>query len=192
MLKRITAGLAVVGLTVLLAVPAQAQLSMQPFEFDVNVGAALPMGDIGDVSGTGFAIGADGFLFTVDSLPQLKIGGRIAYNKFGEKEYGWGWGSKAKSNISILEIVPTVRYMLPSSGNLGFFGQAGVGLFHKSVSVDIPTWGESSDSETDFGITLGGGVTFTAGGFKLVAMPLLHLCGDTYLNVNVGVLFGGE
>jgi len=88
MLKRITAGLAVVGLTVLLAVPAQAQLSMQPFEFDVNVGAALPMGDIGDVSGTGFAIGADGFLFTVDSLPQLKIGGRIAYNKFGEKEYG--------------------------------------------------------------------------------------------------------
>jgi hypothetical protein len=191
MFKRITVGLATVGLVALLAVPAQAQISMQPLEFDVNAGVALPMGDLGDVSGTGFGIGADGFLWTLDSLPQLKIGGRVAYNKFGEKDYNIGWGSKATSSASIIEIVPTVRYMLPSSGNLGFFGQAGVGLFLKSAEVES-AWGNADDSETDFGITVGGGVSFAAGSFNLVAMPLLHLTGDTYLNLNIAVLFGGK
>jgi opacity protein-like surface antigen len=164
---------------------------MQPLEFDVNAGLALPMGDLGDVSKTGFDIGADAFLFTLDSMPQLKFGGRIAYNMFGEKEYNWGWGGKATSDASIIEIVPTVRYMLPSSGNMSFFGQAGIGLFLKSASVDTGA-GSVDDSETDVGITVGGGAIFAAGGMKLFAMPLLHLTGDTYVNVNIGVLFGGK
>ncbi|MHB9030202.1 MAG: hypothetical protein ACYC9O_15655 [Candidatus Latescibacterota bacterium] len=187
MFKKITVGLAAVGLAVLLAVPVQAQLTMQPVEFDVNLGLALPMGDLGDVSGTGFSIGADGFLWTFDSVPELKLGGRVAYNKFGEEDFGPGVSSSA----SIIEIVPSVRYMLPSSGNIGFFGQAGVGLFLKSVSAETP-FGDADDSETDLGITVGGGVTFAAGGVNLVAMPLLHLTGDNYFTLSIGALFGGE
>lgn len=190
MLKKMTLGSVAVAITALLAMPAQAQLSMQPLTWDVNAGLVLPMGDLGDVTEMGFGIGADAFLWTFDSLPQLQLGGRIAYNMFGEKEYDDFFGNTT-SDASILEIVPTVRYNFPSSGSLGFFGQAGVGIFHKSVSVESGGF-EADDSETDLGITLGGGVTAAAGGLNVIAMPLLHLTGDNYITLNVGVLFGGK
>ncbi len=193
MLKKITLGSVAIAITAMLAAPAQAQLTMQPVSWDANAGVVLPMGDLGDVTEMGFGVAADGFLWTLDSMPELHIGGRLAVNMFGEKEYDWGWGGgKATSDATIIEFVPTARYIFPSSGNMTFFGQAGLGLFHKSVSVDTGGFGSADDSETDFGITLGGGVSMLAGGVNVFAMPLLHLTGDNYVTLSVGALFGGK
>lgn len=191
MLKRILAGAMAVTLAAALSVPAQAQLSMQKPVYDVNVGLVVPFGDLGDVSNVGFNVGADGFLWST-SDKTIQIGGRVAYNNFGSKDYNIGWGTDVTSDASIIEIVPTARYQFKTSGPIGLFAQAGAGLYLKSAKVDAGAWGgETSDSETDFGITIGGGATYTlSNGMQLMAMPLFHLTGDNYLTVNVGVLFG--
>ncbi len=191
MLKRVLAGAMAVTLAAVLSVPAQAQISMQKPVFDVNAGLAVPFGDLGDVSGVGFSVAADGFLWKIGDQP-LEIGGRVAYNNFGSKDYNIGWGSNATSDASIIEIVPSARYHFSTNSSLGLFAQAGVGLFLKSAEVDAGAWGgETSDSETDLGVTIGGGATYgMSNGMQLMVMPLLHLTGDNYLTVNVGVLFG--
>lgn len=161
-------------------------------DWDVTAAIDVPMGDLGDFAGVGFGIGSDVFFWSPESQPDIQVGGRAAFNYFTE-DIG---------TATSFELVPTVRYNMPSSGSVRFFGQAGLGLFFfgTKYDYDIPSYtiggityggssGDESDSETKFGITVGGGAIVPFAGKEVVLMPLFNLVEDAnYLGLNVGVL----
>lgn len=171
MLKKLTIAFAAAAIVCASALPVSAQVSSSPLSYDAGIGLALPFGDLGDVSGAGFTIGGDVFLATIDAVPGLKLGGRLAYTGFGEDPL----------DVSILEIVPSVRYPLASSGKINYFLQGGFGLFIRGGDAD----------GTRLGVTLGGGGVYPlANGLNITVMPLVTFADDTFMSINAGVLFG--
>jgi hypothetical protein len=143
----------------------------------VNVTA--PTGDFGDATETGFGGAFEAFA----GLPMmpLKIGGRVAYNRFGHKV---GDGSS-----SFLEIQPSVRYGfgLPL-GVFSFFGQFGVGIYNWKTEVKAGGF-SFDDSGTDFGLSLGIG----ANAMNFFVMPMYNMVFDdndtSYFSFNIGASF---
>ena len=181
---------AVLAMGCLLAVPVAG--NAQGLSYDVTAAIDLPMGDFGDVVGTGFGVGADVFFWSPASMPELQVGGRAAFNLFTAEEQDFGFGTTVKTSANTIELMPSVRYTLPTSGNMTFFGQVGLGLFLVNAKVETEGFfgaGEDTDSDTKIGLTLAGGATMPVGGRDLVIMPLLSLVEDTnYLGLNVGLV----
>lgn len=182
--------LATVFLTVFAALSGHAQIS-----FDAAISYDQPTGDFGDAYDPGFGIGGDIF-YMLPSIPNLGVGGRLAWNRFGvsdEMKDAWFWED---GNESIIEILPSVRYSFtPPESQFGFFGQAGIGMYYSSCSGDIVGGGSEDDSSTDFGFCIGGGATgkFTDT-LSFMIMPMYHIISTednstTYFSLNFGVLF---
>lgn len=161
-------------------------------DWDLTAAVDLPMSDLGDFASTGFGVGSDVFFWSPDSQSNIQVGGRVAFNYFTED----------LGTATMFEVVPTVRYNMPSSGSVRFFGQAGLGLFFVGTKYewDSPSYtiggvtyggdsGEETDSETKFGITVGAGAIVPFAGQEVVLMPLFNLVEDAnYLGLNVGIL----
>ena len=151
---------------------------------DATVSVPSPMGDFADGAKTGIGAGADAF-FGLPMLP-LKVGGRVAWNRFPH-EVGDG-------NTSIIEVLPSVRYGfgLPF-GTLSAFLQAGAGVYASSIETKI--LGKTvTDYTSDFGIAVGAGVSvMTIPSVKVLALPMYHIIfSDTkisYYSLNVGLTF---
>ncbi len=163
---------------------AQAQLS-----FDAGATFVQPTGDFGDGYKAGFGLGGDVF-YALPMLPNLGLGGRLAWNRFGVDD------KVAKDgNMSIIEILPSARYSFtPADSQFGFFGQAGVGLYHWSSSIETP-FGDYEDDGNDFGFAFGAGATgkFTDT-MSFMLMPMYHIISTedtntTYFSLSFGVLF---
>jgi opacity protein-like surface antigen len=146
---------------------------------DAAVNIPVPTGDFADGNKTG--IGGAFEAFAGLPMMPLKLGGRVAYNRFGH-EVGDG-------NTSIIEIQPSVRYEfgLPM-GVFSFFGQFGVGLYNWKSKVEIGNF-SAEDSGTDFGISLGLG----AKAMSFFAMPMYNMIFDdndtSYFSFNIGMNF---
>lgn len=158
----------------------------QGLTYDVTAAVDLPMGDFGDAVGTGFGVGTDIFFWSPASMPDLQVGGRAAFNMFTAKEVDL-FGGTIKTSARTIELMPSVKYTLPSTGNMTFFGQVGFGVF--MVSVKAEAFGfENTESDTKVGLTLAGGAVMPFGGHDVVIMPLFSLVEDTnYLGLNVGL-----
>ncbi len=178
--------LAVMMFTVFFASGAQAQIS-----YDAAASFDQPTGDFGDSFKPGFGICGDLF-YSLPSIPNLGVGGRLAWNRFNADDEFWGVDG---GNMSIIEILPSARYSFtPADSQFGFFGQAGLGLYSWSSTIET-VFGDVEDSGTDFGFCFGGGAT---GKFtdttSFMIMPLYHIISTednstTYFSVNFGVMF---
>ena len=173
-------------LTVFFAASAKAQVS-----FDGAVSFGLPTSDFGDSFEPGFGIGGDLF-YQVSSIPNLGLGGRLAWNRFNVDDGALGVNG---GNMSIIEILPSARYYfyVPDS-QFNFFGQAGLGIYMWSSTIET-VGRDFKDDGNDFGFCLGGGVSgkFTDT-MSFVAMPLYHIISTendktTYLSLNFGIIF---
>ncbi|MHB9027429.1 MAG: outer membrane beta-barrel protein [Candidatus Latescibacterota bacterium] len=155
-----------------------------------NVGLAIPMGDLGDVSGTGYSIGAEGFFHMLDIFPNLRGGGRVAFNSFSDNNYDQ-FGADVSSSATVIEIAPSLRYLFTRpEREEGFFAQFGLGLFITSVSFENFPDAED-DTQYDFGVTLGAGGTYRLlDNLTAVAMPLVHLSDFSSINISIGLIFG--
>ena len=159
-------------------------------EIGINIGAAVPVGDLGDASGTGISIGADYFYQVFDNYPNLRLGGRLAFNSFSENDYEQ-FGADVSSSAFSVEITPAMRYIFTKEEKrVGYFAQAALGLYVTRLDFNnFPI--DDTHTESDFGINIGGGVTYRLlNTITVVAMPLYHFTDKSFISVNVGFIFG--
>jgi hypothetical protein len=158
----------------------------------INAGMALPFGNLSDAAGKGYSIATDVFYGFSDELPNLRIGARIAYNKFGSHNYR-SYGSGASSSAYSFEMVPSLRFVLKRPNKpMGGFIQFGAGLYATSIKfTDVPSARDQNTAH--FGASIGGGITYRmAPHIHVVFSPLYNVTEKNYLSFNFGFLFGSS
>jgi hypothetical protein len=168
----------------------------------VDGGLSLPTGSAGDAANLGFCIGFSGFY---NFRPNLLIGARLAYNRWGADEETYevgGIAADADGHWSSFEIVPQVRYLImpDETKYINFFAQGGLGLYRMAYDIDVDFKSDAihdisvDDSSFELGICLGGGISLERGGMMYEIRPMYHIVfteGDsfTYFAVTGGVAF---
>jgi opacity protein-like surface antigen len=161
-----------------------------------NIGAtiALPMGTFGDFAGVGIGGSAQ---FEMEFMPQLLGVASAGYIKWGGKDATILGANYSYSYSAVPVLVGAKYYFMPTGG---FYGQAMLGMYFFSSSVDVPTstvggvviGGSTSASTSDFALSLGAG-------YELPLSPKLTLdLGGAFLLISdsnnivarVGVKFG--
>jgi hypothetical protein len=161
--------LAIAGSLLLSASAAVAQgtanESGRPIKLGAMLGATLPIGDYGDVAETGFHIGLLGE-YARPSWPAL-VRGEITYHRTGTQDFD--------GNTSVLSFVPNIVFPFGDpAATARPYVIGGLGLHRVSIDIDVPGFGDASDSETRFGFNVGGGFTFNLSGFETFVEARFH------------------
>jgi len=125
--------------------------NMNPFEIGGAIGAAVPIGDLGDVTDMGYNA-----TFMLGYNPVfLPVGLRFdaAYNEFGI--------TGTDANINIPSFTANAIFKLPTGGFTPYV-IGGAGLYR----VDTNLFGQT-DAENRFGFNVGGGISMPLSGFKV-------------------------
>lgn len=183
MMRNLAAALLVTALAIAAsAAPASAQV-----ELSIAGGPSLPLGDFGDVVGTGFHGQASLRL----SLPLLPVSARVdgLFNQF-PMEIG-------DADMRVLAGSVNAVLSLPSVGITPYL-IGGVGLYNSRLSGGDgtePALPESDgDSTTDFGANIGAGVSVGLPGLSVFGEARLHnIFGDggstRFVPISVGLRF---
>ena len=159
---------------------ASGSYALPGLDLSAGIDVAAPVGDFGDAAKTGYGINIDAFL----GLPlfPMKVGGHVAYNRFDIK-------NSSTKNVSIVEIVPSVRYSILPLGFWDVYAQAGVGYYYFSNSL------AGFSSKNKFGFNVGAGVSgMVLPTLSIYVMPMYNMIftkntNTTYVSVNVGLKF---
>jgi opacity protein-like surface antigen len=171
---------AVMGLAA--AAPVAQSQSYNPFQIGASGGIALPTGDLGNVTNTGYNIA-----LVVGYKPQflpLAIRGEAAYNQLG---FQGGGGS-----ANIPSFTGNLAYELPLGMSFTPYGIGGVGLYRTNASI---SGGGETKAENHFGWNIGGGVKIPLSSsfetFIEARYNSVNVNGGTlnFVPVTVGVLF---
>lgn len=177
--------------------------------FGIGGGISKPTGDGSEYWKMGFNVNAE-YLHQVGDV--VFVGGRLAYNRWsadGDKVLedafgitGYDGGGSVEGTASIIELMPTARFVAPGDG-VQFFGQVGLGLYmlkaEMEYDISVSGYGSQSGSSTmdenDFGLEIGGGLIFGNGDTKFSLYPMYHHIATEeeatkYFTVNFGVIFG--
>jgi opacity protein-like surface antigen len=185
-MRHTLAALTAAVLTVVVAAaPASAQDDTGPrtVRFGAAAGLAMPMGDFGDFADMGFNVTG-----TVDAQPAaLPIGVRVdvMYNRFGL--------SDVDGNASILAGLLNALLSFGTQTSAQPYLIGGVGLYR--ASFDVEGAGDAGeDSETAFGVGLGGGVRFPLSGFDTYVEVRFHNAftedeSTTFIPITFGIRF---
>ena len=140
------------GATALTApVASSSAQDFNPFEIGGAIGAAVPLGDLGDITDVGYNA-----TFILGYNPTFSpIGFRFdaAYNEFGLE------GSDG--NINIPSFTANAVFKAPTGGFTPYLIGGG-GLYR--VGAEFPGFAEA---ENKFGFNIGGGVSMPLSGFKV-------------------------
>ncbi|HRP02731.1 MAG TPA: outer membrane beta-barrel protein [Candidatus Kapabacteria bacterium] len=107
-----------------------------------EVSLALPTGDMGDASSTGFGLTG---VFSYSLNPQLLLTGSIGYITFGEKIAGF--------SFSTVPVNAGIQYRFNQDPKFQPYIGAETLLFFNSAKVNTGFFGSVSTSSTDFGFT---------------------------------------
>jgi opacity protein-like surface antigen len=187
-MKHTLAALTTAVLTVVVAAaPASAQDDTGPRTVRIGVaaGLAMPMGDFGDGAEMGFNVTG-----TVDAQPAaLPVGVRLdlMYNRFGFEGEGDGSASILAGLLNAILSFGTQTSMQP-------YLIGGVGVYRAGIDVDLPPGVPEPESETAFGVGLGGGVRFPLSGFDTYVEARFHNAftegsSTTFLPITFGLRF---
>ena len=152
-----------------LAAPQSKSTSAQPASTQSPTSGLEVGGFIGYEAAdfTGLALRADVAVPFKELSPQVKLSfvGSLGYSYLT-----WdAFGATFKSNL--FKIVPAARFTFPVAPQFDVFADAGIGIAHASVSVDVPFYGTVSDSSTNLMMRFGGGAWYhVAPKVKLGAM----------------------
>ena len=167
-------------------VPVSGFAQDKPVEVNLGAGVSFPVSDIGDTFDTGWN-GAIGVTF--NASPAVGIQAEYMYHRFGGPDRTFqNEGTEGDSLLTIESNhqmhVGTFNLVLRGGGNgpVGGYVLAGPGVYHRIVQLTSPSIGVttvcdpywlvcypvavSTDqiigdrSSTDFGINVGGGITF--------------------------------
>lgn len=153
-MNRLVITAVLVGLAV--AVPSKdvSAQAYNPFQIGGAVGAAIPMGDLGNATNLGYNV-----TLALGYKPAASpLGFRFdaAYNEFGFQGGG--------GNFNIPSFTANAVYDLPSGGFSPYL-IGGAGLYRPSAAIS----GFGSGSENRFGFNAGGGVKMPLSGFHVFA-----------------------
>jgi Outer membrane protein beta-barrel domain len=157
MLRKTLYSTLAVSLLLVSASTADAQFA-SPIRFNVNAGAALPVGDLGDGLDMGFHVGAGLELRPAFSPVGLRFDG--GFDRMGFEGGG--------GNLSIWSVTGNA-VLSPMASPLYFIG--GIGFYSTDLNVDD---GPDFDSETDFGFNLGAGFSLPLTGFSTFVEARWH------------------
>ncbi len=177
-----------------------AESLLDKIAFSGDAGISMPLGDADDFYNVGFVVGVNGFYPYSDNI---HFGGRVAYNRWGVEDEGWGENTEGYG--SMMEFVPQVRYLFSPSetADKSFFLQGGLGFYRYAYDFEWTgpdlhggTAEYSNDgSEIELGLCLGGGVAVElAGGSELEFKPMINIVfteGEStkYFTLTVGMAF---
>lgn len=161
-------------------------------KMNLNIGAnvALPMGNFGDVAGTGFGGTVQ---FEMQFMPQLYGTASAGYITWGGKDFG----TFSYSYSAVPVMVGAKYYFMPTGG---FYGHGQLGLYFFSADVEAPAvsvggftfGGDLGGSSSEFALSLGAG-------YELPLSPklMLDLSGAYiiisdlgHVGIRAGVKFG--
>ena len=181
MLRKTLYGTLAVSLLLISGRTAGAQLA-SPIRFNVNAGAAVPVGTLADdgVNGgsanVGFHVGAGLEL----RAPLMPIGLRFdgAYDRMGIEGADASWTIWNLTGNAILSPAVSPIYFI---GGVGFYGTDITG---NDVVGDVP-------SETDFGFNLGAGLSLPLTGFSTFIEARWHNVNTEGDNIQfIPIVFG--
>jgi hypothetical protein len=115
--------------------------------------------EMGDLDGIQLRV--DGELPFQKLTPQIALSfvGSLGYSRIGDDAPGVDW------TANVLKIVPAARFTLPLSPELSVFGDAGLGLYYSSVTLETESvLGRAEVDDSSLGLMLRLG----AGGFYAV------------------------
>ena len=165
-----------------ISIPAQnaSAQSLNSFEIGGALGAALPLGELGDAADVGYNA-----TFMVGMNPAfLPVGIRFdaAYNEFGLEG--------VDGNVNIPSFTANAIFKLPTGGFTPYL-IGGAGLYR----VGGELFGTTADSENRFGWNAGGGISMPLSGFKVFVEARYNSAlgkdGDPALNF-VPIVFGAS
>ncbi|MBN1302152.1 MAG: outer membrane beta-barrel protein [Melioribacteraceae bacterium] len=143
---------------------------------------ALPMGDFGDIAGTGFGGSVRGEYPLNEKLVAIA---ELGYITWGEKE-DLGF----KYSYSNIPVLVGAKYFFTK--NVYGIAQTGLNLFSWEFEADLGWLGKVSESESssEFGIGAGAGYEFKVGNLVLDVNAIYQLISDlNYLGIRAGVKF---
>lgn len=204
-MKRVTFAMAAIA-TLVLGPAARAQTlesSTSTIDFGVAAGISFPSGDLGDFTGTGWHLmGLVGWQpatmpvgFRFDLMYTGLPGKEITIPGGGEVD---GPDARVIAGIANVELDlsrlsgtayrPLQNQNEPGSASV--YLQGGLGLYNSDS--------EDTDSETDLGLNVGGGVNFFLAGLRTFAEAKLHniFADDDFsariITATFGIRFGGR
>ena len=153
-----------------------AAASGRPFKLGGMLGATVPIGDFGDGANVGFHVG--GLIdYKPNALP-FSLRGEITYNRHGLNEGFFGdqypvFGN-VDGNVSILNFVgnAVIPFGDPAS-TARPYAIGGVGVYRMKFSGEFGSV-EISDTQTKFGLNVGGGFQFNLSGFETFVEARFH------------------
>jgi hypothetical protein len=152
---RRTAALAAAALLALpVAAQAQTRSTTSPLAQQLSIGGLI--GFEFAEGETGFGLRADGVL-PIQRLQQnmtLEGVGSIGFTRFSEEQSGFGSSVEATTNI--VKFVPAARLRLDIAPQLAVYGDAGLGLYYWSGTVEttISGFGTSEVDDSGVGVTM--------------------------------------
>jgi opacity protein-like surface antigen len=177
--QHIVSGFLGLAACALVAAPVHAQSSLErPISFGIAGGVSQPLGDFGDIANTGFNVmGTLGFQPTTQAFG---FRGDVAYHRFGLDEdaiTGGAPGVSVDGNASIIAGLVSVVMTISNASGVRPYLIGGGGVYRQAVSADLTEDGQSGEideSETDFGLAGGGGVSFPLGGMNAFIEARFH------------------
>jgi len=179
MMKRLMLGAAVVGLSLVAAPTAHAQVGV-----GVSAGASIPTGDFGKEAKTGYSVnGLIGF-----AMPLSPIGfrGEVGYNSWDGK------ASSGLSGVTASSLSGTVNVVLQVPGMIVAKPYLIAGLGEHRMKVDAGAIG--SDTQTKMGWNVGGGLNLGLGTLSTM-LEARYITVNTdggsthYVPVTFGIMF---
>jgi hypothetical protein len=153
-----------------------AESSGRPFKLGGMLGATVPIGNFGDGANVGFHLG--GLIEHKPNALPLTLRGEITYNRNGLKE-GFFAGEDPifddiDGNVSIINFVGNgvIPFGDPAS-TARPYAIGGVGVYRMHFSGELGDF-DISDTQTKFGINVGGGFTFNLSGFETFVEARFH------------------
>jgi opacity protein-like surface antigen len=178
MMKRLMLGAAVVGLSLVAAPRAQAQVGV-----GVSAGLSMPTGNFGDAFKSGYSVnGLIGF-----TMPMSPIGfrGEVGYNS-------WDGKSGVADGVTGSSLSGTANVVLQVPGMIVAKPYLIAGLGEHRVKLDAGNLGNSS--ETKMGWNVGGGLNFGLGTLSTMLEAryvTVNTSGESihYVPITFGIMF---
>ena len=148
--------------------------SGRPFKLGGALGATIPLGDFGDGADLGFHLGG-----LVEYKPQsvpVNLRGEITYHRNGLKDDFFdvpGVGN-IDGTFSMINVVGNAILPLgDAAATARPYVMGGLGLYRMKASAEFAGL-DISDTQTKFGINVGGGFTFNLSGFETFIEARFH------------------
>jgi opacity protein-like surface antigen len=166
--------------------------SGRPFKLGGTLGATIPLGDFGDNADLGFHVG--GLIDYKPASAPVTLRGEIVYHRNSLKEGFFSdlpGGENVDGTFSMISFVGNgVIPFGDAASSARPYVIGGLGVYRLKFSGDVAGF-DISDTETKFGINLGGGFSFNLSGFETFIEARFHSVFTEDSNTNfIPISFG--